>query len=204
MNFEELQQGWKQQPVNRQEDITAITERIASQAAAQKKKILRGNVRTTFGFAVALYVFGRVFLQHYKEADWFFGGSIFFMSLLLLVYLWVIWKGMPYRKLNTGTDNEAYIAHYVAKLEWQRKVIMHYRKFYAVLLWAALMVYLTDVTAPLSLPYRILAPVATTTYIVGVMALTWRFQQKKQLQEIDGLLANLRRQHTTATGELYS
>ncbi len=191
MDFDELQKNWQAQPINMPENWQSINAGLTNQWQKHQRSVLRSNIYTTLGFTGAIVNFGWVYRTFHQGHTWFFGGSLLFMSVLLLVYLWVLWQGYALKKNDPTVSSKEYIFKSIKKLQWRRKTITHFGWFYAVLLWAALMLYMQDVTTGGSLAFRIGAPMATTIYIYGLMIVIRKTKQKKQLKNIDLLIADL-------------
>lgn len=191
MDFEELQKNWLSQPVNLPENTPAINDVLINQWKKQQRRTLWSNIFTTLGFIGALLVFAWVYISFHQGHSAFFGGSLLFMSVLLFVYLWVLWKGIAYKKNDPTLPSKKYLQHALKKLYWRRKTITAYTWIYSVLLWAALMFYGFDVTSGGSILFKTVFISATTIYIFGMMALMKYTKQKKQLKELDQLISDM-------------
>jgi len=191
MDFDELQKNWQAQPIKMPENWQSINAGLTDQWQKQQRSVLLSNIFTTLGFIAAIINFGWVYKSFHQGHSLFFGGSLLFMSVLLLVYLWVLWKGYALKKNDPTLNSKEYIYQSLKKLHWRRKTITHFGWFYSVLLWAALMLYMQDVTTGGSLAFRIGAPLITTVYIFGIMIVMRKTKQKKQLNKIDLLITDL-------------
>ena len=191
MNFEDLQKSWKSQPVAplATEEILA---RVKKNWNKQYRNILLRNIFTTLAFIAVFIDFAWVYSSFHKGHSIFFGGSILFMVILMITFLWVLWKGMLYKKADFSTSNKDYLSVYIEKLHWRRKTIGTYSTIYMVLLWLALMFYSWDVTQGGSILFRVGAPLAITIYCFLTWFISRRTKCKKQLAKIDALIADLR------------
>lgn len=190
MNFDDLQKSWKDQPLNVPDDDGAAREQLMQKWNKQQRTVLWSNIATTGGFAAVLCVLGWIYASFHEGRSILFGGSIATMTLLLLVFLWVLWKGTVLKKMDLSLPGNEYLARYTAALRWRRRTITHYTWVYMILLWLALMLYMLDVLAEASLAVRIGGPLATTAYLI-VVKLATRKKQRKNLREIDELLNDL-------------
>jgi len=191
MNFEELQKNWRSQPIDMPEDIPALNDKFARQWQKQQRELMWSNIGVTLGFMGAFIVFGWVYISYHNGRSIFFGGSILFMYALLSVYLWIIWKGMVYKKNDPTLPGKEYLEHLLKKLYWRRKTITTFNWVYSVLLWLALMFYGIDVTSGGSILFKTVYFTATTIYIFGMMILMKYTKQKKQLKKTDQLISDL-------------
>ena len=191
MDFDELQKNWQAQPINMPENWQSINAGLTEQWHKQQRSVLRSNLFTTIGFAGAVINFVWVYITFHKGHTVFFGGSLLFMSVLLVVYLGVLWQGYALKKNDPTVSSMVYINQSIKKLVWRRKTITHFGWIYAILLWAALMLYMQEVTTGGSLAFRIGAPLVTTVYIFGIMIIMRKTKQKKQLKKIDSLITDL-------------
>jgi membrane-associated HD superfamily phosphohydrolase len=147
MNFEELQNSWKAQPVNPGGAAPGVQDGLLKQVRRQQRTVLWSNIATTLGFTATFCVFGWLYASLHAERGSLFGGSLLFMSLIMLIYLWVIWKGFSFRRMDMNVPISYFLTAYTTKLKWRRKLITTYTWIYGVLLWLALMLYMIDVTA---------------------------------------------------------
>jgi hypothetical protein len=191
MNFEELQKSWHSQPVTLSENNAAIEERMIGRWRKQQRTVLWSNIATTIGFVGVFFVFGKVFASFHAGHSAFFGGSMLAMVAVMLMYLVVAWKGFASRKIDHSIAIRKYLDSYSKALQWRRKLITTYNWVYAVLLWASLMCYILDVTHGGSMLLQIGAPAITTAYIFGVIFITRYTKGKKQLLNIDELMADI-------------
>lgn len=191
MDFEELQKSWKSQPVSVPQDIAAINDILLGRWRKQQRGVLWSNIFTTIGFLGVITMFFKIHHSFHEGRSLMFSGSLLFMTLLMLVYLWVIWKGVALKKMDLSAPTDRYLAGYLKTLHWRRKLITTYSWIYAVLLWLSLMLYMIDVLHGATLLVQIGAFGGTTLYIFGVMTRSRMVSGKKQLQKIDELVADI-------------
>jgi len=199
MNFEELQNSWKSQPLSMPEDTSALREGVAKKWRKQQRTVLWSNIGVTLGFTMAISVMVWVFVSFHKGRSPMFGISLFMMVTLMLVYLGVLWKGIIVKKMDPTLPGSEYIHRYVAALQWRRKTITTYTWIYCGILWLALMCYYADVLAGASLSYQVGAPVATTVYLFAILLLK-RKSRRKQLDILDELISDLKKLEDNDTG----
>jgi len=192
MDFEQLQQSWRSQPIDAAADIAGIKNKVENQWAKQQRSIMRSNTFTTIAFAAVLVNFGWVYSSFHKGHTIFFGGSLLFMTLLMLVYVWVLWKGYILKKNDPSVSSDVYLSAYLDKLYWRRKTITTFTWIYSVLLWLAFMFYCFDVTTGGSPAWRILPPVIISVYIFGMNWILSKTTKKKQLKKLDELIGDIR------------
>jgi hypothetical protein len=191
MDFEELQQSWRKQPLDIKEDHTVIKERITNEWSRQQRQVTRRNVFTTVAFTGVLITISWVYVSFHAGHTAMFGASLLFMAALMLVYLWTLWRGVAYQHIDHTLASTVYIDNNLKKLYWRRKTITTYTWIYSVLLWLAFMFYVYDVTYPGSMLLRISAPLIITAYIFGMQFAVTKKAQKKQLKKIDALIADM-------------
>lgn len=189
MDFNELQKSWREQQLNVPEQSPAAKEQLLGRWRRQQRTVLLSNIGVTAGFAVALGTVAWVFLSWHRSHGWLFSGSLLCMSLLLLVYLWVIWRGAVFHRPDFSLPVSTYASRYVAALRWRRKTITTFVRLYMLLLWLSLMFYFISVLEGTSMVMRIAAPVATTAYMF-IIIYAVRKKKRRQLAEIDSLIAD--------------
>ena len=192
MDFDELKKSWQSQNVDIPEGPSAGNAKLMSEWQKQQRGVLWSNIGTTAGFVGVLIVFGWVYKSFHEGRSIFFTGSLVFISVLLLVYLWVIWKGIANKKNDPTLSSKEFIEHSIEKLKWRRKTITTYTTAYSILLWAALMLYLLDVTRGSRLVWQIVEAACTTLYIFGMRFFVVKNKQKKQLLQIDQLISDMK------------
>ncbi len=192
ITFEELQESWRSQPVAAAEDTALMQRRFTEKWKKQQRRVLWSNIGVTAAFAGVIVNFVWVYVSFHAGRSLFFSGSLLFMVLLLLVYLWVMWKGISLKKNDPDVPGNEYIVHCLQVLYWRRKTITVYSWIYCILLWLALMCYFYDVLKGASLQLQVGATAATTAYIFGVQLLTRFTSKKKQLKKLDELIGDLK------------
>ena len=190
MDFDELQKNWQAQPVNIPEADPARLEALAQKWHKQQRGVRRSNILSTIGFLAVIINFCWVYWSFHAGRSLLFGGSLLMMVAVMLVFMWVMWKGVSYNKEDMSLTSASYIDQYLQRLYWRRKTITTYKWIYAFLLWLALMLYFVDVLKGGSTLLIVGAVSGTTVYIAGVMLLTIR-KSKKKLVEIDELISEL-------------
>ncbi len=191
MDFDELQKNWRSQPVAKQEDMQTDKEQLESHWKKQQRGVLRSNIGVTISFAFVFVVFAWVYTSFHEGRSIFFTGSIVFISVLMLVYLWILWKGIANKRNDPTVSSKDYIDHSIKKLYWRRKTITTYAWIYSILLWLALMFYLLDVTSTGSMQFKVGAIAVTTIYIFGARIIIMKTKEKRQLKTLDELIAEM-------------
>ena len=191
MEFEDLQKSWKAQPVIEIEDISAVQERVVSQWSKQRRKILRSNIGTTIAFSVTFCIMGWVYVTFREGRSLFFGGSLLSVNLLMLVYLFVIWKGVSVKKTDPSVPLSSYLGNYLRQLKWRREVITTYSWVYTVILWLSMMFYEFDVDKGGGILHQVTVPALTTLYIFGMRLWIRNTREKKQLKTLDDLTKDI-------------
>jgi hypothetical protein len=191
MDFEELQKSWQSQPLTSPGEITAVQESVAGKWRKQQRGVLWSNIFTTIGFIAVFVVFGKIHIAFHAGRTILFDGSLVAMSLVMFVYLWVIWKGVALKKADFSAPVNNYLDHYLKTLHWRKKLITTYSWIYGVLLWTALMLYMLDVTHGGSVLFQAAAMGGTTAYIFGVLTITRYTSGRKKLRKIDELMLEL-------------
>jgi hypothetical protein len=188
MNFEEIQQSWKSVSPGAGGHRPPATESLLNQIKKQQRVVIRSNVAVTIAFAATFSVFAWLFFAFHAQRGFLFSGSIFFMTALMMVYLFVMWKGVAFKKMDPTVTAPEFLSHYLKKLEWRKKLITTYTWIYGLLLWLTIMAYMLDVTEGTRPLMRIGAPLITTVYIVAVLFITRFTKGKKQLHNLNELI----------------
>ena len=191
MDFEELQKSWKSQPLELPETSPQLTGELYDKWTKQQKSVRRQNVFSTIGMGLALVNFIWVYIQFHKGHSWYFGASLLVMSILMVVYIWIMWRAISLRKYYPDKSLSEYLDDSIRRLKWRRDTITRHFLIYCCLLWAALMLYFADVIQGGSLMFRILVPLCTTLYIFGFLLLRRFTSHKKQLAKLDELIEGL-------------
>lgn len=191
MDFEELQRSWQQQAIDIPDVKPEEVEHLMSKWDRQQRKLKRNNIIVTISFALVFADFGYVYYKFHSERPGFYGGSILMMALCMLVYLWVIWRGVAYDRYDASSASNVYIDKYLEKLYWQRKTITHFTWIYGATLWLAFMFYCYSLESKASMAFKIWAPLIITIYIAGMMLLVRLTKGKKKLKAIDELIKEM-------------
>lgn len=189
MDFNELQKSWMAQEITVPEQSPAAKEQLLARWRRQQRTVLISNIGVTVGFVVTLAVLAWVFVSWHTSHGWLFSGSLLCMAMLLVVYLWVVWRGAVFHRPDFSLPASEYATRYVAALRWRRKTITTFVWVYMLLLWLSLMLYFTSVLDGTSMVVRMLAPVITTAYMV-IVIFAVRKKKRRQLAEIDSLIAD--------------
>jgi len=197
MNFEELQNSWKEQPLSVPRDTSGSRDELMGKWRRQQRTVMWRNIGTSCGFAMALSVLAWVYISFHAGRSLLFSASLLTMVLLMLVYLWVLWKGTILKKMDLSLPKEQYVSQYLAALYWRRKTITVYIWVYCAVLWLAMFFYFLDVLAGASLALRIGAPVFTAVYLIGAQLLIKKKSQHKQLAQLDELISDLKKLQDT-------
>lgn len=191
MDFDELQKSWKTQQVDIPEIKPEAVDELMGKWTQQQKKLKRRNILSSVAFFLVFINLGWVYTTLREGRSIFFGGSILMMALLMVIYIWVMWKGVTYDKYDPAAASNVYIDKYLQKLYWQRKTVTRYTWVYAWLIWLAFMFYCYDITTGGAMLWRILIPVIITIYIFGMLLITRYTAKKKQLKKIDELIEEM-------------
>ena len=191
MNFEDLQKNWQSQPVNIPADSAELKQQLQTKWQKHQRKVLLRNIFVTVGFIMAFIVIGWVYVAFHNQFGWPFAVSIGTVYILLVIFLWVSWRGYAFKKEYLDIASTGFIGYQLQKLQWQRKMITTYTPIYSVLLWLALMMYTMEVTKHGSATFRFTALGVTTAYVLGVTLWSRFTRQKKQLTKLDEMMAEL-------------
>ena len=191
MNFDDIQKSWKDQPVREPVNVAQLKSDVKTRWEKQQRRLKLTNIGVTLAFAGTIAIMASVYVSFHEGHTIFFGGSIFAMWALMVVYLGVMWRGLAYKKDAMEVSSTEYLDYQIKKLAWQRKVIAKYSQVYAVILWLCLMLYMWDVTTGGSLWYKIGAPLITSAYIFGMLVYVNMTKRRKQIKKIDELVADL-------------
>ncbi|MGY0037218.1 hypothetical protein [Pedobacter sp. NJ-S-72] len=190
MNFEDLQKSWQGQPINVNTD--RLKSSLQTKWQKYQRKVLTRIIISNILLAVTLIVLGWVYLSFHEQFGWPFKVSIAAaMYTIILIVIFLYWKGYAFRKQNMEASSSGYISYQLDKLSSQRRLITRYNWIYLALLWLALMMYLWEVTSIHPPVYRWTVLSATSAYILGVCLWYGLKKQKKQLIEIDEIITDL-------------
>lgn len=192
MEFEELQKSWKAQPVRNDTNLLQLTTGFQSKWQKNQRALFRANMFMSLGFAVAMIVIGWVYFSFHQEFGWAFSTSIAACYLLMIVFFFASWKSYSFQKADMQSAAADHIDYQLYKLQWQRRVLTVYVWIYNVLLWAALMMYILELTRSnhATLLFRVLAMGICTIYIASISFAT-RKKRKKNVKVIDEMIVEL-------------
>lgn len=191
MDFDELQKSWKAQRVDIPELKPEMINVLASKWSKQQRKLKRVNIFVSIAFLLVFVDLGWVYYSFHKGHTIFFGGSIFMMFVMMCIYLAMLWRGLSFDKFTADTASNIYLDKYIRKLRWQRMLITRYSWIYAFMLWLLFMFYCYDVTMKGSLQMKLIIPAVISIYIWGMQLLMRFTKKKKQLKNIDDLIAEM-------------
>ncbi|MBS1586457.1 MAG: hypothetical protein JSS82_13025 [Bacteroidetes bacterium] len=191
MNFEDIQKSWKAQQVAEPAGLQRQQE-VKSRWEKQQRRLKLTNIGVTLAFIGTGSVMTWVYLAFHEGHSLFFGGSIMAMCLLMFLYLGLMWRGMAYKKERMDVSSSEYLDYQVKMLLWQRKVASTYSQYYSFILWACLMLYGWDVTAPGTIWFKLAFFGLTSAYIFGMLIYVNKTKRKRQLKSLDALIADLR------------
>jgi hypothetical protein len=189
MNFEDLQKSWQGQPINVNTD--QLKSSLQTKWQKYQRKMFTRILISNILLAVTLIILGWVYLSFYEQFGWPFKVSIAAMYAIILIVIFLYWKGYAFRKENMEASSSGYISYQLDKLSLQRRLVTRYNWIYLALLWLALMMYLWEVTGNGSSVFRWTAILSTSAYILGVCLWYGLKKQKKQLIEIDEIISDL-------------
>lgn len=192
MNFEDLQKNWQAQPVNDLAEIGQLKAGFESQWKRNQRKELKKNIFLSIAFTAVLVIVGWVYVAFQHQYGWPFVVSIASLYVLLLVFLFVSWQSVGFKKENSEVSSKEYIHYQLKKLHWQRKIITTYLWIYTVLLSLTLAMYIWEVTSRGTATFRLTALAVTLGYVLGVTMYTRFFKQKKQLAELQQIITDLK------------
>lgn len=191
MNFEDLQNSWKNQQIIEPADFNKMKSALDNNWNKYQHKLLRTNLSLSLSFLAACLVIGWVYFTYKNEFNWPFDFSIATTYLLMFVYLAAVWKSYAFKKENMEQSSTDYIFYQLKKLKWQRQIITIYSWIYAVLLWMAIVCYIWEITIPATSLFRYIALGITSVYIFTVNTWYRLKKQNKQLKVIDEIKTGL-------------
>lgn len=191
MDFEELQRSWQQQPVEIPDVKADQVDALMGKWDKEQRKLKRNNIIVTILFSLVFVDFGAVYFKFREGKSILFGGSILMLALCMLVFLWVLWRGVAYDKYDPAAASNVYIEKYLQKLRWRRRTITHYIWVYATMLWIGFMFYSYSLNYDPGSKLKIWMPICVTIYIFGMVTLVRFTKKKKQLKVIDELIADI-------------
>jgi len=191
MDFEDLKKNWNSQQVNKK-DMISLTTDIKSDWEKQQRKLKLSIIFVALSFTLVFIVFIWVYIRFHEGRTIFFSASLCSMAILMIVYFWVLCKGIAYKNESYQSSSIEYLTYQIKKLDWLRKTKTTYIWIYSIILWISLMFYMWDITIGGSLLLKILAPLISTLYIFGTMIFSQKTKIKKQLIAIDGLIEKLK------------
>ncbi len=191
MEFDELKESWKSQPIETSGESLSVNDNLVAKFRKQQRRVLWSNVFTTIGFIGVFCLFAQGYFLHHNERSAFYGGSIITMVIVMLVYLWVIWKGLALKRMDLTLASKDYLDKYLATLSWRKKLITTYSWIYVVSLWLALMFYMTDVLHSGTFLLHLAAMGGTTVYIFGMQIRNRLTSGKRQLVKLKDLIEEI-------------
>jgi hypothetical protein len=143
-------------------------------------------------FLLTFSVIGWIYLSFQNKYRWPFDLSIAAISSLMILALIVAWKSYSFKTQDLGVSSIEYLQHQVKKLEWQRKTLTIYIWIYNLLLWLAITMYIIEITRRGTLLFTLTAIGVNTLYVVGFSLWSKYYKNKKKIQAIDTMLAELK------------
>jgi len=191
MNFDELQKSWRSQAVGGAAENVQLSAGLKSGWQKQQRKLLYTNIGVTLAFMATSAVMAWVYINFHEGHTLFFGGSILAIYVLMALYLFVMWRGIAYKKERLDSNSSEYLDYQIKKLLWQRKVHSTYSQYYAVILWLCLMLYGWDVTTGATIWFKLGFFLLTTGYIFGMLIYVNLTKRKRHIQKLDELVTGL-------------
>ena len=188
--FEDLKSEWKNQSVDESEiDIKNLQSRAEASLNNQQRTLVFTSLKVSIAFAAVWITIG--LLWHYlPDRTPYFYTSLFLMGLVLVIFLALMWLTVQYKNIDAFKNHKNYIQSNLKKLRLRKWTMTTGIWIYLVLLTAVFCFYFIDVLAGTELWLKVLANISVPTYGLFVMWLV-RKKNKKQLEEIDELIAKL-------------
>jgi MFS family permease len=186
-----MQNSWLSQPLDKEFTPSAVRS-VQSKWQDHQRKFRISNLCMSFGFLATFIVTGWIYSEFRHEYQWPFELSIAAIYLILIIFLIVTWRSYGFKKERMEVSSVEYITYQLKKLHWQRKILTSYVWLYIVLLWLALSLYIIEITKRGTLLFTLTALGVTTGYIAGITLWNKFYKQKKQLQAIEDLSADLK------------
>ena len=190
MNFKDLQESWKTQPVKLIIDPYKLSEQ-KSRWQIHQRKMLIGNIIKSMACLVTIIGITWAYQSHKQEFGWPFKVSTVAINLLMFIFCAISWKSYAFKKENLETSSHHFINYQIRKLHWQRNIITKYLWVYTVLIWLALVMNILETTSLRTATYRCTVLAITTAYVFGVTWWIWIKKYKKSLSAYNGLIADL-------------
>lgn len=188
MDFETLQKSWMEQQLPIPHTDESALEQAMQQWEKQTKAAKRINLLLTVTLGIVAVVLVWVYAAFHHSRSVLFGLSLLTMIVLMGGYIIVLWKGTTVPLPDAQSSEVDFLKQHLRKLHWRRKTITTYTNAYMILLWLAVMLYMSDVLAELSTWIKIAVPLAVTLYILGLHLLIKKKSRTKQLNNIDTLI----------------
>lgn len=190
-SFEEMQNSWLSQPLNKEFTPSSVRS-VQSKWQSHQRKFLISSLCMSIGFLATFTVIGWIYFEFRQEYQWPFEISIAAIYVILITFLVVTWRSYGFKKERMEVSSVEYITYQLKKLQWQRKTLTKYVWIYMILLWLALSLYIIEITKRGTLLFTLSALGITTAYIVGITLWNKFYKQKKQVQAIDDISADLK------------
>lgn len=190
-SFEDIQKSWLSQPVNDMVNPTEI-QFVQNKWQGHQRKVLLANLAMSVGFLVALIIAAWVYVAFRQQYGWPFEVSIATTFCLLILFLIVTWRSYGFKKQNLEASSADFIDYQINRLKWQRNIRKTYVLIYCGLLWLAMSFYIVAVTRQGSVLFTWVVLGITTAYFIGIVLWAWFRKNKKQLRQIDALIAELK------------
>ncbi|WP_342332637.1 hypothetical protein [Pedobacter sp. FW305-3-2-15-E-R2A2] len=190
-SFEDIQNNWLSQQVIEELKITDI-QSAQNKWQKHQHKLWISNVVMSICFLLTFSVIGWIYLSFQNKYRWPFDLSIAAISSLMILALIVAWKSYSFKTQDLGVSSIEYLQHQVKKLEWQRKTLTIYIWIYNLLLWLAITMYIIEITRRGTLLFTLTAIGVNTLYVVGFSLWSKYYKNKKKIQAIDTMLAELK------------
>jgi len=190
MDFENIQKSWHKQPVIADPDHTVLNAQ-KDKWQRNQKKVFKMNICMSAAFLGTMLGIGWVYFSFEDQYGPAFKISIASVYILMIVYLIITWRSYSFKRINLDSSSQTFIQQQIKKLRWQKDVITKYLVIYIILLWLAMVMYILEIAKEGTPTFRYTAIGVTTMYLFGCAIWSRATRQKKHLQELNDLIADL-------------
>lgn len=201
MDFDQLGERWQQQKLPQQDEKQARESSSRDDLLTSLRKIQTQTIFAGLGvsvsFAVVFIVLGWMY-QMTLPAAWYFHLGMFFMAVAMIGVLIFIWSMVfAYSNRSVSLDSQSFLKGVEKKLKRQEVMINRGMLLYLFVLLLGLNCIFLEVLAEVSILFRIIIHVMTTSLTVMFYVFSIPYFSRKSetriepvLKEVQALLKN--------------
>ncbi|SFS97252.1 hypothetical protein [Mucilaginibacter polytrichastri] len=166
-------------------DNEIIKNKITALDAKVQQMLLWSNLSAIWGYLLLSGIIVRIYRGLNGTHAVFLIGTLGLVCLLLVIYLFVVWKSIAYQQNTRHRASKEYLNYQINKLVGQRKLIAAYLITNVLLLTVASLFFGIDLNRGITTLFKIAAPVSIITYGLGLYFISNFTRQKRKLDDLN-------------------